>query len=267
VTARPPPVTTAAPDAAVLRRVADPDAAARAAAEAFADAAARAVAERGRFTVALAGGTTPRRLYQLLADPAAEFRGTVPWDRVHVFFGDERHVPPDHPDSNHRMVHEALLSQIRVASVHRIHGEEPDAGGAAADYQADLARFFDEREPGARPPPLDLVLLGLGADGHTASLFPGSGALLERSRWVVAPYVARLGVHRITLTLPVLDRAREVVFLVSGAEKADAVARVLAPEPGAAPPPAACVRPASGALRWIVDSAAAARLPSAAPPG
>jgi 6-phosphogluconolactonase len=237
---------------AVVRRVRDAEAVARAAAEELVGAAARAVAARGRFTLALSGGSTPRRLYALLADPGAPFRGRIPWDRTHVFFGDERSVPPDHPDSNYRMARGALLDHIAAASVHRIRGEEP---GAADAYEAELRRFF--RIPaGGAPPRLDLVLLGLGPDGHTASLFPGTPAVDETSRWTASPFVPRLGTRRVTLTLPVLDRAREVLFLVSGGEKAPALARVLAAAPGAAALPAALVRPAGGAV-WIVDEAAA----------
>lgn len=244
-----------APD---LRRMADAEEVARAAAEEVALAAARADAARGRFTLALAGGSTPRRLYALLADARAPFRARVPWERTHVFFGDERPVPPEHPDSNYRMAREALLDRVPVASVHRIPGEDP---AAAEAYEDELRRFF-EVPPGGPPPRLDLVLLGLGEDGHTASLFPGSDALGERRRWVAAPLVARLGVHRLTLTLPVLDRAREVLFLVAGADKAEALARVLAPAAGAPALPAALVRPEAGPPRWIVDLAAAARLPA-----
>ena len=245
---------------AVLRCVADAGAVAHAAAEEIADAAARAMRVRGRFTIALAGGATPRRTYEFLADPGAPFRERLRWDRVHVFFGDERHVPPDHPDSNYRMAREALLDRVAVASVHRIHGEEPEATAAADAYEAELRRFFGV--PAGDPPPrLDLVLLGVGPDGHTASLFPGSAALDERRRWVVAPYVEALRAHRITLTLPVLERGREVLFLASGAEKADAVAQVFAPAAGAAPPPAGRVRPERGALVWLVDRAAASRIP------
>lgn len=245
---------------AVVLRVPDAEALARAAAGAFAAAAREAVAARGRFTVALAGGATPRALYRLLADPRAGFRAQIPWERVHVFFGDERHVPPDHPESNFRMAREALLDHVPAAGVHRLRGELPDAGAAAAEYQAELARAFGLPADGP-PPALDLALLGLGADGHTASLFPGSDALGERRRWVAAPFVERLGVHRLTLTLPTLERAREVLFLVSGSEKADAVARVLAPAAGAPPLAAALVRPESGHARWILDAAAASRLP------
>lgn len=245
--------------AAVLRRVEDAEAVSRTAADALVLVARRAVAERGRFTLALAGGSTPRRLYGLLADAREPFRGQVPWDRTHVFFGDERHVPPDHPESNYRMARQALLAHVGAASVHRMRGELPDAAGAAAAYQAELASFFEAGEDGP-PPRLDLVLLGIGADGHTASLFPGSEALEERRRWVAAPFVERLRAHRITLTLPTLDRARQVLFLASGGQKADALARALAPPPGSAAPPAGRVRPADGEVTWIADRAAAARV-------
>lgn len=244
---------------AVLRRVADAEAVARAAAEEVVDAAVRAVDARGRFTVALAGGSTPGRLYALLADRDASFRARLPWEKTHVFFGDERHVPPDHPESNYRMAREALLAHVPVASVHRMSGEEPNLASAATRYESELERFFGASAARDPPPRLDLVLLGLGPDGHTASLFPGSAALRERRRWVIAPFVERLGVHRITLTLPIIDRARAVLFLVSGADKADALARAF--EPGAVPPPAALVCPETGPL-WIADEAAAARVPA-----
>jgi 6-phosphogluconolactonase len=229
------------------------EAVARTAAEELLRVAGQSVAERGSFALALSGGSTPRRLYALLADPAASFRGRFPWDRTHVFFGDERPVPPDHPESNFRMANEALLRHVPVASVHRIHGEEAD--GAEA-YQAELRQFFGIAA-GGPPPRLDLVLLGLGPDGHTASLFPGSAALAERNRWVVSPFVERLGTRRTSLTYPVLSRARSVVFLVSGAEKAGVLQRVLAPEPGTELLPAARVRPERGELLWIVDAPAA----------
>jgi len=245
--------------APVLRRVADADAVARTAAELVVEAASRAVAYRGRFTVALSGGSTPRRLYALLADASGPFHGRVAWRLTHVFFGDERHVPPDHAESNYRMARETLLDRVAPASVHRILAEMADANAAAASYEAELRRFFGEGG-GDVPPAFDLVLLGLGPDGHTASLFPDSAALDERVRWVVAPYVPTVQAYRITLTLPVLARAREVVFLVSGREKARPLADVLAPAPGVAPLPAARVRPDAGGPIWIVDRDAAARL-------
>jgi 6-phosphogluconolactonase len=252
-----PTVSSGPPSRPAVRRLADPGALARAAAEEFARLAGDAVRERGSFAVALAGGSTPRRLYALLADEGAPFRARVPWGRTHAFFGDERHVPPDHPDSNFRMASEALLSRVAVAGVHRIPAELPDPGAAAAAYEADLRDTFGLRE-GDPPPRLDLVLLGLGADGHTASLFPGNPVLAERERWVAAPWVDRLATHRITLTLPLLRRARAVVFLVSGAEKAPALARVLAPPPDAPILPAARVaREVEGSVLWLVDADAA----------
>jgi 6-phosphogluconolactonase len=239
---------------------ADAEAAARAAAEVVASAAGQAAAARGRFTLALAGGATPRRLYALLADPGAPFRDRIPWDRTHVFFGDERPVGPDHPDSNYRMAREALLDHVPVAGVHRIHGEE---ARAAERYEDELRAFFGSA-PGDDPPRLDVVLLGLGPDGHTASLFPGSAALEERTRWVVSPFVERLGTRRTTLTLPALNRARAALFLVSGPDKAEAVSRVLSPAPGAPLLPAARVAPGDGRLVWIVDRPAASRIDAAA---
>ena len=242
--------------APVVRRVADPDALAELAAKEVAEVASRAVAERGRFTLALSGGSTPRRLYGLLADGKAPFRERVPWERTHVFFGDERHVPPDHPESNYGMARETLLTHVPAASVHRIRGEEPDAAQAALAYERELREFFGVRAPDAAPPQIDLVLLGLGPDGHTASLFPGTEGLEERRRWVVAVFVEKLRTHRITLTFPVLNRAREVLFLVSGSDKAQALSRVFARERGEDSPPAARVRPEAGELIWIVDRAA-----------
>jgi 6-phosphogluconolactonase len=245
----------------VVRWFPDGEALARGAAEALAAAAERAVAERGAFTLALSGGETPRRLYALLADPAEPFRGRVPWARTHVFFVDERHVPPDHAESNYGMARDALLSHVALASVHRIAGELADAVEAAARYEEDLRAFFAS-PPDAPPPALDLVLLGIGADGHTASLFPGSPALEEDRRWVAAQRVERLGADRITLTLAPLCAGRELLFLASGAHKADAVAAALLPPSRGPLSPAARVHhQATGTVVWLVDAAAASRLP------
>jgi len=218
--------------------------------------AGEAVAARGAFALALSGGTTPRALYALLAEPAGAFAARMPWPRTQVFFGDERHVPPDHPDSNFRMAQEALLARVPIPAenVHRIRGELPDAAGAAAAYEGELRAVLGS------DPALDLVLLGLGEDGHTASLFPGSPALEERERWVAAAWVEGLGAWRITLTLPVLERAREVVFLVAGASKAEALRRALRGGAQPEPVPAARVRPREGRLLWLADRAAAASL-------
>ena len=220
------------------------------------------MAARGAFTLALAGGATPRALYALLGRSRRADRGGVPWGRVHVWFGDERNVPPDHPDS------EPPDGAGGAARARARRERAPDArrgagrrGGGRA-YQLELERFFGLRRTRRRRA-LDLVLLGLGADGHTASLFPGErgppGALALGG----GPVSRAAGGPPDTLTLPVLDSAREVLFLVSGEDKAEAVARVLGPAAGSPRPPAACVQPEDGGLRWIVDRAAAALLPGA----
>jgi 6-phosphogluconolactonase len=178
-------------------------------------AAAAAIAARGRFRIALAGGSTPRALYPTLV-------GGFDWTRANVFFGDERSVPPDDPQSNYRMARETLLdpAQVPPANVVRWRGEDPDLDAAARDYQAALTA-------GASPPWLDLALLGLGPDGHTASLFPGTSALAEEDRLAVAVDVPQMGTRRLTLTYPALCGAREVCFLVTGRDKAAALAAVV----------------------------------------
>jgi 6-phosphogluconolactonase len=218
-----------------------------------------AQAARGRATIALAGGSTPRRLYQLLAAPP--LRERVDWARVELFWGDERPVGPDHPDSNYAMARAALLEPLGVAQerIHRILGEGPDRAEAARAYQAELARVLDA-DPGGPPPALDVVLLGMGADGHTASLFPGTVALGEQRRWVVANPVPALGQERITLTFPVLNAGRAVRMLVSGPDKAPALAAVLEGPRDPERYPAQLVAPGAGGLVWHVDAAAASGL-------
>jgi len=242
-----------------VRREASVPALHRAAAELFVSAAEAAVRDRGAFSVALAGGNTPRGLYALLAGDAS-LRARVPWERVRIFFGDERHVPPDHPDSNFRMAQETLLAQVPIAADHvwRMKAEYEDAERTAAEYERDIRAAF-ALPPGARPK-FDLVLLGLGPDGHTASLFPGTAALHERSRLVVANRVEKLDTDRVTLTAPVLNDAREVLFLVAGADKAPALKAVLEGPDEPERFPAQLIRPADGVLRWLVDPAAAAAL-------
>ncbi len=234
---------------------------ARVAAEHLARAAARAVAARGRFTLVLAGGSTPRDLYHRLAEEPLFC--AMPWDSVHLFWGDERSVPPDHAESNYRMVREALLDAVPIvaANVHRIASELADPAVAAARYEADLRAFFGVA-PGAWPR-FDLVLLGLGNDGHTASLFPGTGAVAVADRLCFALWVERLATHRITLSLPVFLAARSVAFLVAGADKALSVQAVLGDEAPRLPAdelPAAAVRPTHGELTWWLDRDAASRL-------
>lgn len=236
--------------------LADAEAVCRRAAEGFVRSAEAAVGARGRFAVALSGGHTPRRLYALLADPAGPYRAGIAWDRTHVFWGDERCVPPDSADSNYRMAYEALLAHVPVpaAQIHRMPVEQPDGAGA---YARTLRAFF-----GAQPPRFDLVLLGLGPEGHTASLFPGSPALTEATRWVVPVEVEQAVRHRITLTPPVLNAAGQVTFLACGAEKAEALRGVLGAERRPSHWPAQIVQPADGALLWLLDREAARLLPS-----
>jgi 6-phosphogluconolactonase len=222
----------------------------RAAAQEFKRLAKTAIAERGRFSVALSGGSTPRNVYSLLADNYKD----LPWDRIHIFFGDERHVPPTDADSNFCMANESLLSKVPIpeSNVHRIRAElDPDA--AAEDYEKQLREFFQLK--GGGWPRFDLIWLGLGEDGHTASLFPGSDAINETSRRVAANWVQRLQTFRITLTFPVLNHAAEVVFLVSGENKAQILSNVL--KPGAKKYPSQSVQPENGHLIWLVDQDAA----------
>jgi 6-phosphogluconolactonase len=238
----------------------DPPALAEAAARAIVDAATEAVTARGRFTIALAGGATPRATYERLA--VAPYRDRMPWDRTFVFFGDERAVGPDHVDSNYRMAHDALLSSVPIPAtqVFRIHGEAGDPETAATEYARTLASVFKTRR--GEIPRLDLVLLGLGVDGHTASLFPGSPVLKEVFRTVAAVHAAAAIIpQRLTMTFPILDAAARVIFLVTGAEKAKAVKAALSDH--AAGLPAAMVRPVDGRLVWLLDRAAARLLPVA----
>jgi len=231
-----------------------------AAAEEVVHAANEAVAQRGRFTIALAGGSTPKSLYNLVATNA---RTTLPWDRMFFFWGDERHVPPIDPESNYRMAEEAMLSKVPVppGNVFRIKTENPEAAAAAEDYEKAIRKFFG-LEPGQFPR-FDLILLGMGPDGHTASLFPGTTALQEKSRLVVANWVEKMKTHRITLTLPVLNAARCVTFLVSGTDKAPALKAVLEENVPAEQYPAKLIKPSDGKLIWLIDRAAASQLTSA----
>jgi 6-phosphogluconolactonase len=244
-----------------LRRLTTPQDLFQAAAEEVLRAATHAVAERGRFTIALSGGSTPKNMYTLIAANAS---ATLPWDQMFFFFGDERHVPPDDPDSNYRMVKESLLltAPIPPANVFRVPAENPNADAAAQAYEQTLRKFF-ALAPGEFPR-FDLILLGIGPDGHTASLFPETAALHEKSRLVVANWVEKLNTSRITLTLPVLNAARCVAFLVSGIDKAAALHEVLEGKAPAEKYPSKFVQPSEGKLIWFVDRAAASDLSTAA---
>lgn len=241
-----------------IRKLTTPQDLFAAAAEEVVRAANAAVKQRGRFTLALSGGSTPKGLYNLLATNA---RTTFPWDCTFFFFGDERHVPPTDSESNYRMADEAMLSKIPVAAsnVFRVPAENPDAAAAAQAYEQTLQNFFQLKTGEfAR---FDLILLGLGPDGHTASLFPESAGLQEKSRLVIANWVEKFKTSRLTFTLPVLNAPRSVFFLVSGTDKASALHAVL--EDGSAPGeryPAKLVRPTDGRLIWFLDVAAASGL-------
>lgn len=227
-----------------------------AAAGAIVDAAVAAVAAHQRFTVALAGGATPRATYMRLASPP--FAESVPWDRTWAFFGDERCVPPDHAESNYRLASETLLSKVGIPAdrVYRMRGEAEDPEAAATEYARTLATVFETKRGGL--PRFDLVLLGLGLDGHIASLFPGSPAAKEIFRTVVAVHAAAARIpQRLTLTFPAINAAARVIFLVSGAEKAKTLKAALS-DGGLSP--AGMVRPVDGTLTWIVDRPAASLL-------
>jgi 6-phosphogluconolactonase len=228
-----------------------------AAAEEVVRAAQEAIAQRGRFTIALSGGSTPTNLFNLLATNA---RTTLPWDRMFFFWGDERHVPPTDPDSNYRTANEAMLSKIPVSpgNVFRMEAENPDASAAADAYEKTLRKFF-QLGPNEIPR-FDMILLGLGPDGHTASLFPNTAALQEKSRLVVANWVEKLKAYRLSVTLPVLNAGRCVAFLVSGTDKAPVLKAVLEEGVPGEQYPAKLVRPTDGKLIWLVDRAAASAL-------
>ncbi len=228
-----------------------------AAAEEVVRDANEAIKERGRFTIALSGGSTPKSLFNLLATNA---RTTLPWDHMYFFWGDERHVPPTDPDSNYKMADEAMLSKVPVpaGNIFRFKAENPDAAAIADEYEKTLRKFFKVDAPDV--PRFDLILLGMGPDGHTASLFPGTAALQEKSRLAVANWVEKLKTHRLSLTLPVLNAARYVAFLVSGTDKAAMVRTVLEEDAPGDQYPSKLVKPTDGKLIWIIDRAAASAL-------
>ena len=227
----------------------------QAAAEKFCSLGSRAIEAHGKFTVALSGGSTPRGLHQELA---THFAPRLDWSKVFFFWGDERHVPPDSSESNYRMAKETLLSKLPIpaGNIFRVPSELPDARQAAAKYEQTMREFF-QLEPDLFPK-LDFILLGMGPDGHTASLFPGTAALQEKDHVVVANWVEKLNTFRITFTYPVLDNGTCVMFLVNGDEKAEMVRRALK-DPNANLP---CqkVHPYDGELLWYLDKGAALKL-------
>lgn len=224
--------------------VADADAVADEAARRFVTHARSAIAAKGRFVVALSGGATPRALYLRLT------HAPINWKHVHVCWGDERCVPPDHADSNYRLAYDTLLSKVFIPleNVHRLRGELEPAQ-AAAEYEAELRALLPDAQ-------FDLVLLGLGADAHTASLFPGTGAVHETDRWVIGHFVEKLNAYRLTLTPPILNRAVHMLFLVAGADKAAAVRSVWHEPLDPDRFPAQIIAPIHGEVTWLLDRAA-----------
>jgi 6-phosphogluconolactonase len=233
---------------------------AAAAAELFTSAAVRAVQARGVARIAISGGSTPNAMFALLADPAQPYAGRIPWQQLYLFWVDERTVPPANPDSNYGKVKAALLDRVPLphSQVCRIEGElEPEV--AASRYEAAIRTAF--RLEGAETPVFDLVLLGMGDDGHTASLFPHTHAIHELGRIAVANLVPKMNTWRVTLTWPVINQGREVAFLIEGTGKAEMLQHVLLGPYDPESTPSQLIRPVNGRLTFLLDAAAAARLP------
>jgi 6-phosphogluconolactonase len=235
----------------------DVESLARTVAEWLRDWASDAVTQRGRFTIAMAGGSTPKSLYQLLA--SYEYRDALPWAQTIAFWGDERYVPQDHEDSNYRMTREALLDHVPIpeSNVYPVptHLEPPDA---ASTYEAQIREVFGTLAP--EVPVFDVILLGIGADGHTASLFPHTEALDVDHHLVVENWVPQQNAMRITFTIPVLHEARHVVLMAAGVEKAEAIARAVEGEQNLAETPSQCLRDARGNTIFLIDHSAATHL-------
>jgi 6-phosphogluconolactonase len=244
------------PDVRILTNI---DAIAKSAAQDFVQSATQAVSEKGSFTVALAGGSTPKALYSLLASDAA-LRSQVPWDKMYVYFGDERSVGPDHADSNFRMATETMLSKVplKAEQIFRIKGEYKDTDKAAQEYEQVLRTSFKIAE--GQFPRFDLVFLGIGNEGHTASLFPGTKALHETKRLVVRNWVGKLYTNRITLTAPAINNAARVIFMITGADKALALKGILEGPYEPEQLPAQLIQPPNGKLVWLLDTVAGGML-------
>ena len=235
------------------------EAIAKRAAQEFVQAATAAVSEKGSFSVALSGGSTPKALYSLLANDAG-LRAQIPWDKMLVCFGDERSVGPDHPDSNYRMAAETMLSKVPLKGdqVFRINGEYKDTERAALEYEQALRMSLKIAE--RQFPRFDLVFLGMGNEGHTASLFPGTKALHETKRMVVRNWVGKLYTERITLTAPAINNAARIIFLIPGADKSLALKGVLEGPYEPEQLPAQMIQPSNGKLLWLVDTVAGGML-------
>jgi 6-phosphogluconolactonase len=245
----------------VIRQMTDTKAMYLAAAEQVCRVGQLAIDTTGRFSLVLSGGTTPRPLYELLASPP--FSTNLDWKKVEFFWGDERVVAPDDPKSNFRMAREAMLDKLKVpaAHIHRIRAEGPDLDAAARAYEQEIERVLGEvAGVGRRPPHFNLFLLGMGPDGHTASIFPGTDALQETERWVIPVDVPSLGVKRITMTPPLINSAHFIFFMVAGATKADVVADVLQGPRDPRRCPAQLIHPLTGEVMWFADREASAKL-------
>ena len=239
---------------------ASPEAVNRRAAQYLVDGIRSSAAARGKARIAISGGNTPKHTFELLAEPSEPYREQIPWNRLELYWVDERCVPPDHPDSNYRMTREAMLDQAPLdkTQIFRIQGElEPDE--AAAKYEFDIRQSF--RLEGAELPVFDMVLLGMGPDGHTASLFPHTEGLHEMMRIAIANHVVQKETWRVTLTRPVINRARDVFFLIEGADKVDALKAVLLGPYDPETYPSQLIQPASHRITLLLDSTAAAALP------
>ncbi len=232
-----------------------PEKVCHAAAEKFTRIANDSIKVHGRFTVALAGGSTPKRLYELLA--LEPYNGQIEWPKVHFFWGDERAVPPDHPDSNFRMTYNALLGKLDIPQdhIHRMPSDRKNRDQAAMDYQREIAETFNSSSDG-EPPCFDLILLGMGNDGHTASLFPHTEALAESTRWVVANYIALLDTWRMTFTSGLINHAKHILILVTGSKKAKALEQVLHGPQNPDLLPSQLIKPLDGDLLWLIDKTA-----------
>ena len=238
--------------------VSNPDELSRRAAQEFVRQAGEAVQAKGFFTVALSGGSTPKGLYMQLASD--HYREQVPWSKVYLFWGDERCVSPDHQDSNYRMARESLIDKVPIPeeNIYRMPAEQGDHDCAATEYEQTIKAFF--RLEAGEQPRFDLILLGMGEDGHTASLFPWTSALEETDRLVFANYIGKLGAYRLTLTVPVINHAALVLFLISGESKASVLREVLEGEFQPQRLPSQLIRPVNGRLLFIVDHIAASKL-------
>ena len=232
---------------------------ARRAADEVVRIASEAAAARGAFTIALSGGSTPKVLYALLAENPA-LRNSLPWDKMKVFFGDERHVGPGHADSNFQMASDTILSKVPLQpkQIHRIKGEYPDTAQAAVEYEATIQREFGLKA--GEFPRFDLVLLGMGSEGHTLSLFPGTKALRQTERVVTRNWVGKLYTERITLTAPAANNAANIIFMIAGADKAWALKAVLEGPREPEQLPAQMIQPSNGELSWLADQAAGSML-------